>query len=103
VVLSNLVSKSETCVGSCVHLVGASISFKKNFCWLPFTPPSLVLRIGPSPKNLGSSRSNSRVFVVKVILDRSLDGHLNSFEKRSDDGLRTRVVPASLRTVAAEA
>jgi hypothetical protein len=27
------------CVGSCVHLVGASISFKKNFYRLPFTPP----------------------------------------------------------------
>jgi hypothetical protein len=38
----------ETCVGSRVHLVGASISFKKNFCRLPFTPPSLVRRFGPS-------------------------------------------------------
>jgi hypothetical protein len=39
---------SETCVGSRVHLVGASISFEKNFYWLPFTPPSLVRRFGPS-------------------------------------------------------
>jgi hypothetical protein len=32
-------SESETCVGSRVHLVGASISFEKNFYRLPFTPP----------------------------------------------------------------
>jgi hypothetical protein len=38
----------ETCVGSRVHLVGASICFEKNFYWLPFTPPSLVRRFGPS-------------------------------------------------------
>jgi hypothetical protein len=37
------------CVGSCVHFVGASISFEKIFYWLPFTPPpSLVRRISPS-------------------------------------------------------
>jgi hypothetical protein len=46
--LANLGSESETCVGSRVHLVGVSISFEKNFYWLPFTPPSLVRRIGPS-------------------------------------------------------
>jgi hypothetical protein len=46
--LTNLGSESETCVGSRVHLVGVSISFKKNFYRLPFTPPSLVRRIGPS-------------------------------------------------------
>jgi hypothetical protein len=46
--LANLGSESETCVGSRVHLVGASISFEKNFYRLPFTPPSLVRRIGPS-------------------------------------------------------
>jgi hypothetical protein len=33
------VVESETCVGSRVHLVGASISFEKNFSRLPFTPP----------------------------------------------------------------
>jgi hypothetical protein len=33
------VVESETCVGSRVHLVGASISFEKNFYRLPFTPP----------------------------------------------------------------
>jgi hypothetical protein len=38
----------ETFVGSRVHLVGAFISFEKNFYRLPFTPPSLVRRIGPS-------------------------------------------------------
>jgi hypothetical protein len=39
VALENLGSKSEMCVGIRVHLVGASISFKKNFYGLPFTPP----------------------------------------------------------------
>jgi hypothetical protein len=42
-----LVVESETCVGSRVHLVGASISFEKNFYRLPFTP-SFVRRFGPS-------------------------------------------------------
>jgi hypothetical protein len=37
--LTNLGSESETCVGSRVHLVGAFISFEKNFYRLPFTPP----------------------------------------------------------------
>jgi hypothetical protein len=46
--LANLGSESETCVGSLVHLVGVSISLEKNFYRLPFTPPSLVRRIGPS-------------------------------------------------------
>jgi hypothetical protein len=46
--LANLGSKSETCVGSLVHLVGVSISLEKNFYQLPFSPPSLVRRIGPS-------------------------------------------------------
>jgi hypothetical protein len=42
--LTNLSSKSETFVGSRVHLVGASMSFEKNFYQLPFTPPTLVRR-----------------------------------------------------------
>jgi hypothetical protein len=46
--LANLGSESETCVGSRVHLVGVSISFEKYFYRLPFTPPSLVRRIGLS-------------------------------------------------------
>jgi hypothetical protein len=46
--LTNLGSESETCVGSHVRLVGVFISFEKNFYRLPFTPPSLVRRIGPS-------------------------------------------------------
>jgi hypothetical protein len=46
--LANLGSKSDTCVGSRVHLVGVSISIEKKFYRLPFTPPSLVRRIGPS-------------------------------------------------------
>jgi hypothetical protein len=37
--LANLGSKSETCVGSRVRLVGAFISFEKNFYRLPFIPP----------------------------------------------------------------
>jgi hypothetical protein len=37
--LANLGSESETCVGSCVRLVGVLISFEKNFYRLPFTPP----------------------------------------------------------------
>jgi hypothetical protein len=48
VVLTNWVVESETYVGSHVHLVGASISFEKNFYQLPFTPPSLIRRFGPS-------------------------------------------------------
>jgi hypothetical protein len=48
VVLVNLGSESETYVGRRVHLVGASISFEKNFYQLPFTPPSLVRSFGPS-------------------------------------------------------
>jgi hypothetical protein len=46
--LTNFGSESDTCVGSRVRLVGVSISFEKNFYQLPFTPPSLVRRIGPS-------------------------------------------------------
>jgi hypothetical protein len=37
--LANLGSKSETCVGSRVHLVGASISFEKNFLSAPIHSP----------------------------------------------------------------
>jgi hypothetical protein len=39
------------CVGSRVRLVGVPISFEKNFYRLPFTPPSLVRRIGPSARS----------------------------------------------------
>jgi hypothetical protein len=39
------------CVGSRVHLVGVSISFEKNFYWLPFIPPSLVRHFGPSTRD----------------------------------------------------
>jgi hypothetical protein len=46
--LAYLGGELEKCVGSRVHLVGVSIAFKKNFYRLPFTPPSLVRRIGPS-------------------------------------------------------
>jgi hypothetical protein len=48
VVLANLGSEIETCVGSRVHLVGVSISFENNFYRLPFTAPSLVRHFGPS-------------------------------------------------------
>jgi hypothetical protein len=50
VCLANLGSEWEKCVGSRVRLVGVSISFEKNFYWLPFTPPSLVCRISPSQR-----------------------------------------------------
>jgi hypothetical protein len=35
------VVESETCVGCCVHLVGASISFEKSFYRLAFILPPL--------------------------------------------------------------
>jgi hypothetical protein len=54
--LDNLGSESETCVSSRVHLVGISISFEKNFYRLPFTPPPLVRRIGPSKMTLQFER-----------------------------------------------
>jgi hypothetical protein len=37
--LANLGSKLESCVGSRVRLVGATISFENNFYRLPSTPP----------------------------------------------------------------
>jgi hypothetical protein len=37
--MADLGSESETCVGSCVHLVGVFISFEKIFYRLPFTAP----------------------------------------------------------------
>jgi hypothetical protein len=46
--MANLGSETETCVGSHVHLVGASVSFEKNFYRLPFTPLSLICHIGAS-------------------------------------------------------
>jgi hypothetical protein len=46
--MANLGSESETCVVSRVRLIGASLSFEKNFYRLPFTPPSLVRCIDPS-------------------------------------------------------
>jgi hypothetical protein len=52
--LAILGSESETCVGSRVQLVGVSISFEKNSYRLPFTPPSLVHRIGPLPAGIDS-------------------------------------------------
>jgi hypothetical protein len=61
--LANLGSESETCVGSRVRLVGVSISFEKNFYRLPFTPPSLVLRIGPQSRaSLGVPEESSSEF-----------------------------------------
>jgi hypothetical protein len=46
--LANLGSELKTCVVSRVRLVGVFSSFEKIFYQLPFTPPSLVCRIGPS-------------------------------------------------------
>jgi hypothetical protein len=67
--LANLGSESETCVGSRVHLVGASISFEKDFYWLPFTPPSLVRRIGPSVDYLDNGVPNGISFLVGFLED----------------------------------
>jgi hypothetical protein len=70
VLLANLVSESETCDGSRVHLVGAFISFEKNFYWLPFTPPSLVRRIGPSAKHAFAAhmRLGNQVYNICVCM-----------------------------------
>jgi hypothetical protein len=58
--LTNLGSELEKCVGSCVHRVGVSISFKKNFYRLPFTPP-----LSSSPyrsfTNPGHTRAMDRI------------------------------------------
>jgi hypothetical protein len=59
--LTNLGSESETCVGSRVRLVGVSISFEKNFYRLPFTPPSLVRRIGPSTTALDADEEGEHM------------------------------------------
>jgi hypothetical protein len=59
------VVESEICVGSCVHLVGASISFDKNFYRLPFTPPSLVRRVRPSS---GISAGYHKFFMASLKL-----------------------------------
>jgi hypothetical protein len=77
--LTNLGSELEKCVGSRVHLVGAFISFEKNFYRLPFTPPSLVRRIGPSQgyddavlraealeKELSKARKHSTMLQLKL-------------------------------------
>jgi hypothetical protein len=64
VVLANLGSEPKTSVGSRVHLVGAFISFEKNFYQLPFTPPFLVRRFGPSPDPLRLIALGGRLVVV---------------------------------------
>jgi hypothetical protein len=65
--LANLGSELETCVGSRVHLVGVSISFEKNFYRLPFTPPSLVRRIGPSQVTVHNAfNSVFGLFALKI-------------------------------------
>jgi hypothetical protein len=69
VVLANLASESETCVGSRGHLVGASISFEKNFCRLPFTPPALVRRIGPSGQKFSHDSIQTSPDESKLKLD----------------------------------
>jgi hypothetical protein len=63
VVLANLGSESESCVGSRVHLVGVSISFEKNFYPLPFTPPSLVRRFGSSATIQSVARRKAKLLV----------------------------------------
>jgi hypothetical protein len=63
-VLANLGSVSETCVGSRFHLVGASISFEKNFYRLPFTPPPLWFAVSVLQEGL---RTMLSFFVVLVL------------------------------------
>jgi hypothetical protein len=43
------VVESETCVGSRVYLVGASISFEKKFYRLPFRFTASVLQVVSEP------------------------------------------------------
>jgi hypothetical protein len=71
--MTKLGSELEKCVGSCVHLVGVSISFEKNFYRLPFTPPSLVRRFGPlvEPDNFVSTS-------VGCIFARAEDGPIGA-------------------------
>jgi hypothetical protein len=75
--LANLGSESEICVGSCVRLVGVSISFEKNFYQLPFTPPSLVLHIDPSGAlSWRGGTVHDTPFMVLVLLQLERDGSL---------------------------
>jgi hypothetical protein len=59
-------SELGKCVGSRVHLVGVPISFEKNFYRLPFTPPSLVRRIGPSKEYPRIDRSFRYASLVAI-------------------------------------
>jgi hypothetical protein len=62
------VVESETCVGRCVHLVEASISFEKIFYRLPFTPlPPLVRRSGPSTSSGHGTRINNHLTISPVL------------------------------------
>jgi hypothetical protein len=65
--LAILGSESETCVGSRVHLVRVSISFKKIFYRLPFTPAlsgspywSFTTLVRPARRTLERGRQNPR-------------------------------------------
>jgi hypothetical protein len=62
--LADLGSESE--MGSCVRLVGVSTSFEKDFYRLPFTPPSLVRRIGPSNVSVVPEETGEREFLFGV-------------------------------------
>jgi hypothetical protein len=76
--LANLGSDLETCVGIRVRLVGVPISFEKNFFRLPFTPPSLVRRIGPSgvPLDVVANMAPSAICssLILVIHDNMING-----------------------------
>jgi hypothetical protein len=56
---------SETCFGIRVHLVGVSISFKKNFYRLPFTPPPSGRQFGPSQDTSHAPQAKEKVVLVK--------------------------------------
>jgi hypothetical protein len=74
--LANLGSKSETCVGRRVHLVGVSISFEKNFYRLPFAPP------------LSGSPYRSFTYLLLYVDDIVLTASSQSFLQRIISALR---------------
>jgi hypothetical protein len=69
--LVNLGSKSEMCVGSRVHLVGAFISFEKIFYQLPFTPPlsgSLYWSFKEVAKNIARAKLDHVSFSKTLLI-----------------------------------
>jgi hypothetical protein len=73
--LANLGSGSETCVGSCVRLVGSLSPSRRIFIGSHSLPPSPVRRIGPSSgirapsdgENLKTSKTTLEGLVTLVV------------------------------------